>query len=181
MQVWLNSMLLLLPACRPHSHVPPLHYSGSCAATGSQGSLEDFDISISPSSFASLPRPTPLLDDLSQDAMLGEIAELTRQNAVIRAQLEKHRPSPAGASVSREQSTERLSAASSVVRQVLQHTQQVSSYCGLWVKQSAVPHNCFSIYLFLSFISYSCAFASNKYDFTLLIKRLGSVRFKKKF
>lgn len=111
-------------ACRPHSHVPPLHYSGSCAATGSQASLEDFDISISPSSFASLPRPTPLLDDLSQDAMLGEIAELTRQNAVIRAQLEQHRPSPAGASVSREQSADRLSAASSVVRQVLQHTQQ---------------------------------------------------------
>uniref|UniRef100_A0A8C1W317 Spindle and centriole-associated protein 1 n=1 Tax=Cyprinus carpio TaxID=7962 RepID=A0A8C1W317_CYPCA len=116
-------------ACRPHSHAPPLHYSGSCAATGSQGSLEDFDISISPSSFASLPRPTPLLDDLSQDAMLGEIAELTRQNAAIRAQLGQHRPSPAGASVSREQSADRLSTASSVVRQVLpstepQHTQR---------------------------------------------------------
>uniref|UniRef100_A0A673G180 Spindle and centriole-associated protein 1 n=1 Tax=Sinocyclocheilus rhinocerous TaxID=307959 RepID=A0A673G180_9TELE len=118
-------------ACRPHSHAPPLHYSGSCAATGSQGSLEDFDISISPSSFASLPRPTPLLDDLSQDAMLGEIAELTRQNAAIRAQLGQHRPSPAGASVSREQSADRLSTASSVVRQVSpstepQHTQQGS-------------------------------------------------------
>uniref|UniRef100_A0A8C1RQJ3 Spindle and centriole-associated protein 1 n=1 Tax=Cyprinus carpio TaxID=7962 RepID=A0A8C1RQJ3_CYPCA len=116
-------------ACRPHSHAPPLHYSGSCAATGSQGSLEDFDISISPSSFASLPRPTPLLDDLSQDAMLGEIAELTRQNAAIRAQLGQHRPSPAGASVSREQSADRLSTASSVVRQVSpstepQHTQR---------------------------------------------------------
>uniref|UniRef100_A0A8C2Q6J6 Spindle and centriole-associated protein 1 n=1 Tax=Cyprinus carpio TaxID=7962 RepID=A0A8C2Q6J6_CYPCA len=115
-------------ACRPHSHAP-LHYSGSCAATGSQGSLEDFDISISPSSFASLPRPTPLLDDLSQDAMLGEIAELTRQNAAIRAQLGQHRPSPAGASVSREQSADRLSTASSVVRQVSpstepQHTQR---------------------------------------------------------
>uniref|UniRef100_A0A672NK95 Spindle and centriole-associated protein 1 n=1 Tax=Sinocyclocheilus grahami TaxID=75366 RepID=A0A672NK95_SINGR len=116
-------------ACRPHSHAPPLHYSGSCAATGSQGSLEDFDISISPSSFASLPRPTPLLDDLSQDAMLGEIAELTRQNAAIRAQLGQHRPSPAGASVSREQSADRVSTASPVVRQVSpstepQHTQQ---------------------------------------------------------
>ncbi len=136
MQVWLNSILLFLPACRPHSHVLPLHYSGSCAATGSQGSLEDFDISISPSSFASLPRPTPLLDDLSQDAMLGEIAELTRQNAAIRAQLEQHRPSPAGASVSREQSADRLSAASSVVRQVLQHTQQVSYI--LWTLSKAV-------------------------------------------
>lgn len=137
MQVWLNSILLLLPACRPHSYAPPLHYSGSCAATGSQGSLEDFDISISPSSFASLPRPTPLLDDLSQDAMLGEIAELTRQNAAIRAQLGQHRPSPAGASVSREQSADRLSTASSVVRQVslsaeLQHTQQVSYILWTW-------------------------------------------------
>uniref|UniRef100_A0A673L3V2 Spindle and centriole-associated protein 1 n=1 Tax=Sinocyclocheilus rhinocerous TaxID=307959 RepID=A0A673L3V2_9TELE len=119
-------------ACHPHSHASPLHYSGSYAATGSQGSLEDFDISISPSSFASLPRPTPLLDDLSQDAMLGEIAELTRQNAAIRAQLGQHRPSPAGASVSREQSADRLSTTSSIVRQVSpstepQHTQQRSS------------------------------------------------------
>ncbi|XP_026109167.1 spindle and centriole-associated protein 1-like isoform X1 [Carassius auratus] len=116
-------------ACRPHSHAPPLHYSGSCAERGSQGSLEDFDISISPSSFASLPRPTPLLDDLSQDAMLGEIAELTRQNAAIRAQLGQHRPSPAGASVSRVPSADRPSTASSVVRQVSPateppHTQQ---------------------------------------------------------
>ncbi|XP_050954666.1 spindle and centriole-associated protein 1 [Labeo rohita] len=115
--------------CRPHSHVPLLHYSGSCEATGSQGSLEDFDISISPSSFASLPRPTPLLDNISQDAMLGEIAELTRQNAAIRAQLGQHRPSPAGASVSREQSADRLSTTSSAFRQVSpstepQHTQQ---------------------------------------------------------
>ncbi|XP_073687174.1 spindle and centriole-associated protein 1 [Garra rufa] len=115
--------------CRPRYHAPLLHYSGFCEATGSQGSLEDFDVSISPSSFASLPRPTPLLDDLSQDAMLGEIAELTRQNAAIRAQLGQHRPSPAGASVSREQSADRLSITSSVVRQVSpatepQHTQQ---------------------------------------------------------
>uniref|UniRef100_A0A671RPA0 Spindle and centriole-associated protein 1 n=1 Tax=Sinocyclocheilus anshuiensis TaxID=1608454 RepID=A0A671RPA0_9TELE len=124
-----TEFLLLLPACHPHSHAPPLHYSGSYAATGSQGSLEDFDISISPSSFASLPRPTPLLDDLSQDAMLGEMAELTHQNAAIRTQLGQHRPSPAGASVSREQSADRLSTTSSIVRQVSpstepQHTQQ---------------------------------------------------------
>ncbi|XP_043082909.1 spindle and centriole-associated protein 1 isoform X2 [Puntigrus tetrazona] len=115
--------------CRPHSHAPSLHYSGSCAAMGSQGSLEDFDISISPSSFASLPRPTPLLENLSPDAMLGEIAELTRQNAAIRAQLAQHRSSPAGASASREQSADRLSTASSVARQgspstESQHTQQ---------------------------------------------------------
>ncbi|XP_016359220.1 spindle and centriole-associated protein 1-like isoform X2 [Sinocyclocheilus anshuiensis] len=79
----------------------------------------------------SLPRPTPLLDDLSQDAMLGEMAELTHQNAAIRTQLGQHRPSPAGASVSREQSADRLSTTSSIVRQVSpstepQHTQQVS-------------------------------------------------------
>ncbi|XP_016359218.1 spindle and centriole-associated protein 1-like isoform X1 [Sinocyclocheilus anshuiensis] len=77
----------------------------------------------------SLPRPTPLLDDLSQDAMLGEMAELTHQNAAIRTQLGQHRPSPAGASVSREQSADRLSTTSSIVRQVSpstepQHTQQ---------------------------------------------------------
>ncbi|XP_067291429.1 spindle and centriole-associated protein 1 isoform X2 [Pseudorasbora parva] len=108
---------------RPHSHAPPLPYSGSYSATGSQGSLEDFDISISPSSFASLPRPTPLLDDLSQDTMLGEIAELTRQNAAIRAQLGQHRPSPTGASVSREQNAERLSSKNSVVRQVSPSTE----------------------------------------------------------
>jgi len=127
----------LLLVCRPHSHATSPHYSGSYSATGSQGSLEDFDISISPSSYASLPRPTPLLDDLSQDAMLGEIAELTRQNSAIRAQLGPHRPSPTGASVSREHSAERLSSTNSVVRQVLpstdselQHTQQVG--CILW-------------------------------------------------
>ncbi|KAF4095857.1 hypothetical protein G5714_023460 [Onychostoma macrolepis] len=120
-QDFVSAAVLLSPP-RQRDGLPP-------AATRSQGSLEDFDISISPSSFASLPRPTPLLDDLSQEAMLGEIAELTRQNAAIRAQLGQHRPSPAGASVSREQSADRLSTASSVVRPVspsteLQHTQQ---------------------------------------------------------
>lgn len=104
-------------AFRPHPHAASQLNSGSCAATGSQGSLEDFDISISPSSFASLPRPAHLLDDLSQDAMLEEIAELTRQNAAIRAQLVQQRPSPAGASVSRELSAETFSTTSSVCRQ----------------------------------------------------------------
>ncbi|XP_026093912.1 spindle and centriole-associated protein 1-like isoform X2 [Carassius auratus] len=114
---------LLPAACHPDSLAPPLPFSGSYAATGSQGSLEDFDISISPSSFASLPRATHLLDDLSQDAMLGEITELTCQNAAIRAQLGQHRPSPAGASVSREQSADRLSTTSSTVRQVSPSTE----------------------------------------------------------
>lgn len=123
---------LLLPVCRPHLHAPPLPYSGSYSATGSQGSLEDFDISISPSSFASLPRPTPLLDDLSQDAILGEIAELTRQNAAIRAQLGQHRPSPTGASVSRVQSADRLSSTNSVVRQVSPSTEPQQVSCKVW-------------------------------------------------
>lgn len=126
-----SPVFFLNSVCRPHSHATSRPYSGSYSATGSQASLEDFDISISPSSFASLPRPTPLLDDLSQDAMLGEIAELTRQNAAIRAQLGQHRPSPTGASVSRDHSADRLSSTNSVVRQVSpstepQHTQQVS-------------------------------------------------------
>lgn len=123
--------------CRPHSHTSPLPYSGSYSATGSQGSLEDFDISISPSSFASLPRPTPLLDDLSQGAMLGEIAELTRQNAAIRAQLGQHHPSPTGASVSREQSADWLSSTNSVVRQVSPSTEPQRTQQSVCVKRSS--------------------------------------------
>ncbi|XP_077100774.1 spindle and centriole-associated protein 1 isoform X2 [Siphateles boraxobius] len=123
--------------CRPHSHATSLPYSGSYSATGSQGSLEDFDISISPSSFASLPRPAPLLDDLSQDAMLGEIAELTRQNAAIRAQLGQHRPTPSGASVSREHSADRLSSTNSAVRQVSPSTEPKRTQQSVCVERSS--------------------------------------------
>ncbi|XP_051537795.1 spindle and centriole-associated protein 1-like isoform X2 [Myxocyprinus asiaticus] len=145
-QNFVSSAVLLSPPCQ-RDGLPPaeesqkhlgwhevscaslLHYSGSYTATGSQGSLEEFDIPCSSSSFTSLPHPTPLLDDFSQDAMLGEIAELTRQNAAIRAQLGQHRPSPARASMSREQSADRLSITSSIVKQASpytepQHTQQ---------------------------------------------------------
>lgn len=129
MTVWFIG-ILLLPASYARSHAPPLPCNSFCTATGSQGSLDDLDIPCSPSSFASLPRPTPLLDFLSQDAMLGEIVDLTRQNAEIRAQLDQNRPTPAGASVSREQSATRLSSSSSVARQASpcadqQHSQQV--------------------------------------------------------
>lgn len=92
-------------------------YSGPCTATGSQGSIDDLDIPCSPSSFASLPRPTPLLDFLSQDAMIGDVAVSTRQNAEVWAQMDQNRPTPAGASVSREQSATRSSSTSSVARQ----------------------------------------------------------------
>ncbi|XP_051970371.1 spindle and centriole-associated protein 1 isoform X2 [Xyrauchen texanus] len=116
------SPAVLLSPPRQRDGLPP-------KATGSQSSLEDFDIPCSPSSFISLPCPTHLLDDFSQDAMQGEIAELAHQNAAIRAQLGQQRPSPAGASVSREQSADRLSTTSSIFRQASpstgpQHTQQ---------------------------------------------------------
>ncbi|XP_056594984.1 spindle and centriole-associated protein 1 [Triplophysa dalaica] len=108
------------------SHAPPLPYSGSCTATGSQCSLEDLDIPCSSSSYASLPRPTPLLDFLSQDARIGDVVEFTHQNAEIQAQLDQNRPTPAGASVSREESATRLSSTSFVARPASdqQHTQQ---------------------------------------------------------
>ncbi|XP_051543033.1 spindle and centriole-associated protein 1 isoform X2 [Myxocyprinus asiaticus] len=123
--------------CCAHSHAPPLHYNGSYTATGSQGSLEDFDIPCSPSSFASLPCPTHLLDDFSQDAMLGEIAELARQNAAIRDQLGQQRPSPAGASVSREQSADRLSTTSSIFRQASPSTEPQNRQQSVCVARSS--------------------------------------------
>lgn len=102
-------------------------YSGPCTATGSQGSLDDLDIPCSPSSFASLPRPTPLLDFLSQDAMIGDVVVSTRQNAEVWAQMDQNRPTPAGASVSREQSATRSSSTSSVARQASPSTDQQRS------------------------------------------------------
>ncbi|XP_073720351.1 spindle and centriole-associated protein 1 isoform X4 [Misgurnus anguillicaudatus] len=107
----------------PRSLISPLTYSGVCNAAGSQSSLEDLDIPCSPSSFASLPRPTSLLDYLSQDAMKGDVVDLTRHNADIRAQLDQSRPSPTGASVSRVQSAH-LITTSSVVRQEPPCTEQ---------------------------------------------------------
>ncbi|KAI7792728.1 spindle and centriole-associated protein 1, partial [Triplophysa rosa] len=119
------------------SHALPLPYSGSCTPTGSQGSLEDLDIPCSPSSFASLPRPTPLLDFLSQDAMIGDVVELTRQNAEIQDKLDQNRPTPAGASVSREQSATRLSSTSFVARQASPSTDQQHTQRPVCVQRSS--------------------------------------------
>lgn len=74
-----------------------LHFEGY--RTPRSGSPGESDSSCTPSSFASLPervlpRPAPLLNQPSQDAVLEQIAELTHQNAVIRAQLERSRDSP---------------------------------------------------------------------------------------
>ncbi|KAB5533236.1 hypothetical protein PHYPO_G00129490 [Pangasianodon hypophthalmus] len=99
----ISPAVLLSPPHQRDSRAPPtararsLHFEGS--HTSSSGSPGESDISCTPSSFASLPesvlpRPAPLLNQLSQDAMLEQIAELTRQNAVIRAQLGHNHASP---------------------------------------------------------------------------------------
>ncbi|TRZ03145.1 hypothetical protein DNTS_014538 [Danionella cerebrum] len=115
------------------SRSPPPHYSGSHLAAASPSSLEDFDISISPSSFASLPRPISLLED----GVLGEIAELTRQTAAACSQLERQRPSPAGASVSREESADRQSTGSFGCRQVVGSTETLPTLQPLGVARSS--------------------------------------------
>ncbi|XP_058232572.1 spindle and centriole-associated protein 1 isoform X2 [Hemibagrus wyckioides] len=95
--------VLLSPPHQRDSRAPPnararsLHFEDS--RTPCSGSPGESDISHTPSSFASLPesvlpRPAPLLNQLSQDAMLEQIAELTRQNTMIRAQLEQSHASP---------------------------------------------------------------------------------------
>lgn len=61
---------------------------------------------------------------------MGEIFDLMHQNAEIQTQLDQKWATPAGTSVSREQSATRLSSTSSVARQAppsadQQHTQQV--------------------------------------------------------
>lgn len=139
MTVWFI-VILFLPASYARSHAPPLPFSGSCTATGSQGSLEDLDIPCSSSSYASLPRPTPLLDFLSQDARIGDVVEFTHQNAEIQAQPDQNRPTPAGTSVSREQSATRLSSTSFVARPASdqQHTQQVRCLLKIYSKVKSV-------------------------------------------
>lgn len=74
-----------------------MHFEDS--HTPGSGSAAESDDSCTPSSFASLPesilpRPAPMLDHLSQDAVLEQIVELTRQNAEIRAQLGHSNTSP---------------------------------------------------------------------------------------
>lgn len=85
--------LIHLLTARPRA----LHFEG--CHTPSSGSPGESDSSCTQSSFASLPervlpQPAPLLNQISQDAMVEQIAELTRQNAVIRSQLEHIRASP---------------------------------------------------------------------------------------
>lgn len=94
-QKWIRSDLKMIPLLTARARA--LHFERShIPGSGSPG---ESDSSCTPSSFASLPErvlplPAPLLHQLSQDAMLEQIAELTRQNAVIQAQLEHSRTSP---------------------------------------------------------------------------------------
>lgn len=74
-----------------------LHFEES--RTPGSRSPGESDISRTPSSFASLPEsvlphPALLLNQLSQDAMLQQIAELTRQNRMIQDQLGHSHASP---------------------------------------------------------------------------------------
>ncbi|KAK1806522.1 hypothetical protein P4O66_005026, partial [Electrophorus voltai] len=112
--------VLLSPPHQRDSRVPAaacprsLHYESSNAAAN-LGSTEESDVSCTPPSFVSLPvnvspRRTLPADQLSHDAMLGQIAELTHQNAAIRVQLDQSRFTPAGAPASSEKSADRLSA-----------------------------------------------------------------------
>ncbi|KAK3515533.1 hypothetical protein QTP70_024216 [Hemibagrus guttatus] len=97
--------VLLSPPHQRDSRAPPtgesrarsLHFEDS--RTPCSGSPGESDISRTPSSFASLPesvlpRPAPLLNQLSQDAVLEQIVELTRQNTMIRAQRGQSHASP---------------------------------------------------------------------------------------
>uniref|UniRef100_A0A4W4HDW2 Spindle and centriole-associated protein 1 n=1 Tax=Electrophorus electricus TaxID=8005 RepID=A0A4W4HDW2_ELEEL len=114
--------VLLSPPHQRDSRVPAagescprsLHFESSNAAAN-LGSTEESDVSCTPPSFVSLPvnvspRRTLPADQLSHDAMLGQIAELTHQNAAIRVQLDQSRFTPAGAPASSEESADRLSA-----------------------------------------------------------------------
>lgn len=107
----MSKSILHFSAARSRS----LHFGGS-HATASVCSLEDSEPSSTPCSFVSLPDrvlpcPAPLLDQLSQDAMLQQIAELTQQNTLIQARLGQYQPSSAGASVSRQMGADSLSTA----------------------------------------------------------------------
>ncbi|XP_047006065.1 spindle and centriole-associated protein 1 isoform X1 [Ictalurus punctatus] len=100
----ISSAVLLSPPHQRDSRKPStartrssLQFEGS--HTPGSGSPGESDNSCAPSSFASLPesvlpRPALLLNQLSQDAVLEQIAELTRQNAAIQAQLAHNHASP---------------------------------------------------------------------------------------
>ncbi|TSK98446.1 Spindle and centriole-associated protein 1 [Bagarius yarrelli] len=99
----ISPAVLLSPPHQRESRAPPtahgrsLNFESTC--TPGSGSPGESESSRTPSSFASLPetvlpRPAPLLNQLSQHAMLEQIAELTLQNAAIRAQLEHNHSLP---------------------------------------------------------------------------------------
>ncbi|XP_041717678.2 spindle and centriole-associated protein 1 isoform X1 [Coregonus clupeaformis] len=124
----LNPAVLLSPPRqrdnRPHSHTSAvrslsLHHVSSLPVT--RRSCDDLQTVSSAPSLVSLPRPAPtpppaptpdplpLLCDPSQGAMLSQIAELTRQNALIRNQLGQFHPStpPSGSGICKGQSSGR--------------------------------------------------------------------------
>ncbi|KAI5627458.1 spindle and centriole-associated protein 1 isoform X1, partial [Silurus asotus] len=93
----ISPAVLLSPPHQRDNRAPPtararsLHFGDS--RTPGSGSPGDSDTSRTSTSFVSLPesvlpRPGPLLNQFSQDAVLERIAALTSQNSVIRAQLE---------------------------------------------------------------------------------------------
>ncbi|XP_066502255.1 spindle and centriole-associated protein 1 isoform X3 [Hoplias malabaricus] len=98
--------VLLSPPRQRDSRTPP---TGSCSSA-SVGTVEDSEARCTPSSFVSLPdsilpRPVQLLDPQAQDAILREITDLTKQNAIIQARIGPCRPSPTGASVAKKMPT----------------------------------------------------------------------------
>ncbi|KAF7691666.1 spindle and centriole-associated protein 1 isoform X1 [Silurus meridionalis] len=99
----ISPAVLLSPPHQRDNRAPPtararsLHFGDSC--TPGSGSPGDSDTSRTSTSFVSLPesvlpRPGPLLNQFSQDAVLEQIAALTNQNSVIRAQLGHDHPAP---------------------------------------------------------------------------------------
>ncbi|XP_064805501.1 spindle and centriole-associated protein 1 isoform X2 [Oncorhynchus masou masou] len=140
----LNPAVLLSPPRqrdnRPHGHTSAvnslalhhnskaLHHVPSLPVT--RVSCDDLQTFSSAPSLFSLPRPAPtpppaatpdplpLLCDPSQGAMLSQIAELTRQNALIRNQLGQFHPAtpPSGSEICEGQSSGRGSVSSSTGR-----------------------------------------------------------------
>ncbi|CAB1340990.1 unnamed protein product [Coregonus sp. 'balchen'] len=114
--------VFILSCCSPFSPAVrslSLHHVSSLPVT--RRSCDDLQTVSSAPSLVSLPRPAPtpppaptpdplpLLCDPSQGAMLSQIAELTRQNALIRNQLGQFHPStpPSGSGICKGQSSGR--------------------------------------------------------------------------
>ncbi|XP_020364541.1 spindle and centriole-associated protein 1 isoform X1 [Oncorhynchus kisutch] len=133
----LNPAVLLSPPHqrdnRPHGHTSGVHslaFHHVPSLPVTRGSCDDLQTFSSAPSLFSLPRPAPtpppaatpdplpLLCDPSQGAMLSQIAELTRQNALIRDQLGQFHPAtpPSGSEICEGQSSGRGSVSSSTGR-----------------------------------------------------------------